>query len=111
MNISISSHVLNLEQGKPAAGLEISLSRKVENDYVLLERATTDTDGRVGKWRLECEAGAPLRMSFATASWFEERGQTVFYPEVHVDFSPNEAGHYHIPLLLNQHGYSTYRGS
>ncbi|MEM7098040.1 MAG: hydroxyisourate hydrolase [Pseudomonadota bacterium] len=111
MNVSISSHVLNLELGKPAAGLEITLSQGEADDFVLLERAVTDGDGRVGRWELVCKAGVTLRMSFATAAWFEANGQSVFYPQVHVDFCPNETGHYHIPLLLNRHGYSTYRGS
>ncbi|AXC11774.1 hypothetical protein ACPOL_2452 [Acidisarcina polymorpha] len=35
-----------------------------------------------------------------------------FYPEVIVSFSvvPGST-HYHLPLLLSQHGYTTYRGS
>ncbi|MFP3681725.1 hydroxyisourate hydrolase [Pseudomonas sp. SIMBA_041] len=28
-----------------------------------------------------------------------------------MDFVVNDASHYHVPLLLSAHGYSTYRGS
>jgi 5-hydroxyisourate hydrolase len=37
-----------------------------------------------------------------------------FYPEAAVDFTitPDMAAqHFHIPLLLNPYGFSTYRGS
>ena len=36
---------------------------------------------------------------------------TAFYPEVVVTFTVGDDGHYHVPLLLNPFGYSTYRGS
>ena len=36
---------------------------------------------------------------------------TGFYPEVVVTFTVAADEHYHVPLLLTPHGYSTYRGS
>ena len=36
---------------------------------------------------------------------------TGFYPEVVVAFTVAADEHYHVPLLLTPHGYSTYRGS
>ncbi|HBK4773558.1 TPA: hydroxyisourate hydrolase, partial [Providencia rettgeri] len=35
-----------------------------------------------------------------------------FFPEIPVEFQiDNLDEHYHIPLLLSQYGYSTYRGN
>ncbi|WP_171550522.1 hydroxyisourate hydrolase, partial [Shigella dysenteriae] len=35
-----------------------------------------------------------------------------FFPEIPVGFHINKVNeHYHVPLLLSQYGYSTYRGS
>ena len=38
-------------------------------------------------------------------------GTTGFYPEVVVTFTVEGDEHFHVPLLLNPYGYSTYRGS
>jgi 5-hydroxyisourate hydrolase len=52
------------------------------------------------------------RLTFDTAGYFTAAGEEAFYPEVSVTFLV-DAGedHYHVPLLLNRFGYSTYRGS
>jgi 5-hydroxyisourate hydrolase len=50
-----------------------------------------------------------FRLRFDTAGYL---GQDAFFPEVLVQFAVNEVEqHLHIPLLLNQFGYSTYRGT
>jgi 5-hydroxyisourate hydrolase-like protein (transthyretin family) len=38
--------------------------------------------------------------------------EKTFYPYIEVVFDiENPAEHYHVPILLNAFGYSTYRGS
>jgi 5-hydroxyisourate hydrolase len=52
------------------------------------------------------------RLVFAIAKYFESLNQQSFYPEVTVTFLIDAAAeHYHVPLLINPFGYSTYRGS
>jgi 5-hydroxyisourate hydrolase len=52
------------------------------------------------------------RLTFETGAWFQARGLDTFFPEVNLDFRVSDPkAHYHVPLLLNQWGYSTYRGS
>ena len=46
-----------------------------------------------------------------TAAHFAATGQAGFYPEVVVAFTIGDDAHYHVPLLLNPFGYTTYRGS
>ena len=52
------------------------------------------------------------RITFDTAGYYQRLGQRTFYPEVRIAFEVHDADqHYHVPLLLNPFGYSTYRGS
>ena len=46
------------------------------------------------------------------SQYFASHGVDAFYPRVIIEFetAPGEA-HYHVPLLLNAFGYTTYRGT
>ncbi len=73
----------------------------------------TPTDGcarsspRTRRWSV-----GSYRITFDTGGYFERIGVASFYPEVSVTFTVRDAGqHYHVPLLLNPFGFSTYRGS
>jgi 5-hydroxyisourate hydrolase len=112
----ITTHVLDLETGRPAAGVAVRLEVYVPDRalWVELSKRVTDADGRV---RDLLEAGAPLdagrhRITFGTGDYFRARGATTFYPSVTVEFEITEpAQHHHVPLLVSPFGYSTYRGS
>ncbi|HEV7903148.1 MAG TPA: hydroxyisourate hydrolase [Pyrinomonadaceae bacterium] len=57
-------------------------------------------------------AAGVYRLTFRTADYFAAQGVESFYPEVMISFIVGEeAGHYHVPLLVSPFGYSTYRGS
>ena len=46
------------------------------------------------------------------AEYFRALKVESFYPSVSIDFTVRSvAEHYHVPLLLNPFGFSTYRGS
>ena len=52
------------------------------------------------------------RLTFDTGSYFRALVIDGFYPEVTITFEITDAAqHYHVPLLINPFGYSTYRGS
>jgi 5-hydroxyisourate hydrolase len=110
----ITTHVLDLARGRPAAGMRIVLGRTnpEENGSPVLAEAYTDEDGRVRQelpWPVE---RGVYRITFDTAAYFRAQGVEAFYPEVTVVFEVRDAGqHYHVPLLLSPFGYSTYRGS
>jgi 5-hydroxyisourate hydrolase len=113
---SITTHVLDLELGRPASGVPVRLEVFVPDRgvWVELSKRATDSDGRVKDL---LEAGAPLdtgrhRITFDTGEYFAARGAKTFYPSVTVEFEISEpAQHHHVPLLLSPFGYSTYRGS
>lgn len=111
---TLSTHVLDTSLGKPAAGITVVLetvdsaggSREVIGDGI------TDGDGRVGSIGPERLEAGDYRLRFASGGYFAARGVEGFYPEVVVVFTIADADqHYHVPVLLNPFGYSTYRGS
>ncbi|MEM7016383.1 MAG: hydroxyisourate hydrolase [Pseudomonadota bacterium] len=109
MPITLSTHVLNLASGMPASGLDISL---LAEDGSQLATGTTNDDGRITEWNgLVSLVPGNYIIKFDVASWYEARGERCFYSQVQVDFIIDEERHYHVPLLLNSYGYSTYRGS
>lgn len=110
----ISTHVLDLARGRPAAGIVVRLERRVGEEWQPVAAGTTNADGRVpdllaagpgllpGAWRLQ----------FALAPYFAVHGVEGFFPEAQLTFEVRDAGqHHHVPLLLSPFGYSTYRGS
>jgi len=106
---TLSSHVLDLGRGRPAAGLAVALFDSAGDT---LARGVTDDDGRVTGWTPAVSLTAGIyRLVFATGDWFAARAESTLYPEVTVAFRIDSAEHYHVPLLLSAYGYSTYRGS
>lgn len=110
--MGISTHVLDVSLGKPAAGVAVTLEQLHDGQPTVLARAETDADGRVKALWAEVKSGAHYRLRFATGPWLARASRPSFFPEVCVDFMPEDAAaHYHVPLLLSPYGYSTYRGS
>jgi 5-hydroxyisourate hydrolase len=94
--MTISTHVLDTERGRPAAGVRVELYRGNE----LVGSGETDDDGRIRELA-DAEAGT-YRIVFHPPSPFFKR------IELEIDL---EAGHYHVPLLISSYGCASYRGS
>lgn len=110
----ITTHVLDTAQGKPAEGIRISLQRPTGSEkWETITSGITNDDGRIPDFLPSGQTIEPgiYRMLFETGVYFEKNGVQGFYPEVPVIFEIRDTEHYHIPLLLNPFGYSTYRGS
>ncbi|MBW8189795.1 hydroxyisourate hydrolase [Neiella marina] len=108
---AITTHVLDTEQGCPASGIAVSLYRSHES--VPIAEGMTDQDGRIIVWpqSFALQQGE-YRLCFELSAWFEQQQRSGFYPRATIDFIVTDtASHYHVPLLLSGHGYSTYRGS
>ncbi len=110
----ITTHILDTSIGRPAGGVAVVLEAQGGEAWRVVGRGTTDADGRL---RTLVPAGEALvagryRITFATGEYFERSRVEGFYPEVSITFEMRDAGqHYHVPLLLNPFGFSTYRGS
>ncbi|MES2772542.1 MAG: hydroxyisourate hydrolase [Bacteroidota bacterium] len=109
----ITTHVLDTSLGKPAAGIDISLHRHQSKGWEIIAKGTTNADGRIADL-LANDIVLPIgmyKLKFETAAYFTAAGIKAFYPVVEIIFELTTSDHYHVPLLLNPFGYSTYRGS
>lgn len=111
----LSSHILDIDSGRPAAGVRIALWRMDgAGQWERLEEHTTDSQGRVREM-LPAAEGDDLRgiykLTYYVGPYFEARKQDTFYPFVEVVFEIRDSSHYHVPITLSPYGYSTYRGS
>jgi 5-hydroxyisourate hydrolase len=108
----ITTHVLDLGTGTPAAGIAVRLERYTGGVWQAVAEATTDADGRVKDAFAAVRDAGRYRLTFASGAYFAARGVMSFHPEIAVVFEIREAGrHHHVPLLLSAFGYTTYRGS
>jgi len=115
--MSLSTHALDAERGRPIALLEVNLLRHIPHEE---DRATWPVHALRGRWQLEAGGRTDERGRLDFLYDLEQPGlyrlifdtSREFYPEVVITFrvaDPTE--HYHIPLLLSSYSYTTYRGS
>jgi 5-hydroxyisourate hydrolase len=114
----LTTHVLNIASGIPAAGMRIELYRREASSSMLLGTSQTNTDGRCPAPLLD---GASLKtgryaLTFYVADYFRSLGMALgdppFLDQVVVDFGiADPAQNHHVPLLVSPWSYSTYRGS
>jgi 5-hydroxyisourate hydrolase len=106
---TISTHVLDSAQGRPASGVGVRLESA---DGAEIASGRTDADGRIADLGPSDLVAGAYRLVFNTGGYFAVTGQSVFYPEVIIVFAITDPfEHYHVPLLLAPFAYSTYRGS
>jgi 5-hydroxyisourate hydrolase len=110
---SISTHVLDLVRGRPAAGVRVTLEQLRSGAWEQVAHGQTDADGRIKDLVPRgSDISGVFRITFETKSYFETIGSPCFYPHVPIVFEvPSPGEHYHVPLLVGPYGYSTYRGS
>src|SRR5207253_10915164 len=104
----ITTHVLDLAAGRPAARLAVRLERLAGTGWDKLAERDTDDDGRVKDLHAGPQVPSGVyRITFGTRHYFHGQGVPTFYPEVHVTFEVTDPSqHYHVPLLLSPFGYS-----
>ncbi|MEX0644370.1 MAG: hydroxyisourate hydrolase [Parvularculaceae bacterium] len=115
----LTTHVLDLAHGRPAAGVAITLYAR-DRDGVLspIAKARTNDDGRCPNPLLDQEGMKPGRyqLDFHVGDYYRALGVKLNEPAF-LDIVPivfgiaDAASHYHVPLLISPYGYSTYRGS
>merc|ERR1711951_20990 len=110
----VSSHILDTSRGLPARGVMATMYRMGgEQVWTKLQSRATNDDGRASNF-LSWDDFKPgtYKMHFATGEYFKQQKVETFYPYAEVVFEIKDSdAHYHVALLLNPFGYSTYRGS
>ena len=124
----LTTHVLDTAAGRPGAGIRLVVERLgADGERTRVAEAVTNADGRCDAPLLEGDAlvAAEHEIRFAVGDYFRGReggaapdaagpdaADLRFLDTVVVRFGvahPDE--HYHVPLLVSPHAYSTYRGS
>lgn len=107
----ISTHILDTSKGMPAKDVGISLEKKDNAKWVHIGLGVTNADGRLS---FDCPKEEGIyRLNFEIEAYFKASGNTdFFFLDTPVVFQiTNTDRKYHVPLLLNPYGYTTYRGS
>ena len=109
----ITTHILDTSRGKPAAGILVKLYAANGPGWQEIGSGETNKDGRITDLlQKETVVSTGIyKLRFETASYFKQLSLTSFYPFIEIVFDIQSKEHYHVPLLLNPFGYSTYRGS
>ncbi|MCP4911718.1 MAG: hydroxyisourate hydrolase [Oligoflexia bacterium] len=106
----ISTHILDTHVGMPAPGVEVNLDRKEGDSWKRVDTGITNDDGRIA-YNCPSEEGV-YRLNFEIADYFQKKNQDFFFIEVPIIFQVKDTNRkYHVPLLLNPFGISSYRGS
>ena len=114
----LTTHVLDLVSGKPAAGIRVGVARYIDGVAHPLGDAVTNADGRVDRPLVDAADLTPgvYELTFHVGDYFagtvSDPSEVHFLDVVPLRFGVADASlHYHVPLLLTPWGYSTYRGS
>ena len=110
----ISTHILDLARGEPAAGVAVRLEFEVTSGHWrTLNSMHTDEDGRCAHLVRNSELSPGVyRLRFEIAAYFAKQNLESLYPFVEVTFRVRGGeSNFHIPLLLSPAGYTTYRGT
>jgi 5-hydroxyisourate hydrolase len=111
----ITTHVLDAVMGKPASSVAVRLERhaidrRKAGAWVHVADSQTDADGRCRDLTENALPGT-YRLTFETGSYLARHGRKSIYPEIQITFTCSGDEHYHLPLLLSDNSYTTYRGS
>ncbi|MBV7536430.1 hydroxyisourate hydrolase [Duganella sp. sic0402] len=114
----LSTHVLDITQGKPGAGVKVALYAVQPQGRTLIKSDVTNADGRCSAPLLEGDAlkQGKYELVFSAGDYFAAQGVALpeprFIDEVTLAFGIAHADqNYHVPLVVSPWAYSTYRGS
>jgi 5-hydroxyisourate hydrolase/2-oxo-4-hydroxy-4-carboxy-5-ureidoimidazoline decarboxylase len=109
----ITTHVLDTSIGRPGQNISIRLMQQRGTQWQTIAQGITNEDGRIADLLPPHKKLLPgnYKMIFESGNYFFDLDIKSFYPEVEIQFTVFDDSHYHVPLLINPFGYSTYRGS
>jgi 5-hydroxyisourate hydrolase len=109
-NTHISTHILDTSLGSPAADVLVQLLKQEGSSWKELSSGITNSDGRA-VFQAEITPGI-YQIHFQIEDYFKRSHRECFFMNTPVIFKITDLQRkYHVPLLLNPFGYSTYRGS
>jgi 5-hydroxyisourate hydrolase len=104
----ISTHILDTTKGMPAAGVEVVLEKLDGSGWKKIGTDRTNADGRIV---YDCpKALGVYRLTFKVEDYYKDEEHFFMNTPIVFNIKSTERK-YHVPMLLNPYGYSTYRGS
>ena len=97
---TVSTHVLDVAAGQPAAGVRVTLGTRT---------MVTGDDGRIADLSGGGINPGSYRLLFEVGSYFG--GEPHLFETVTLELQLREGGHYHVPLLISPFSCSSYRGT
>lgn len=97
---TVSTHVLDVAAGKPAAGLRVRFGSRI---------LSTDDNGRIADLSGGNVAPGTHTLVFETGRYFGNAAH--LYESVTLEVRIDEPRHYHLPLLISPFSCSSYRGT
>lgn len=114
----LTTHVLDIMHGRPAADVRIDLGAHDGAAYRLVKTLRTNANGRTDQPFLDAAAlvSGQYELLFHIGDYFAALGVALpsprFFDVVPIRFGiAAPTSHYHVPLLVAPWGYQTYRGS
>ena len=97
---TVSTHVLDVASGKPAAGVRVTLGTRT---------LTTDAEGRIADLSGGGINPGLYRLLFEVGAYFASIPH--LFETVALEVQLTEGRHYHVPLLIAPFACSAYRGT
>ncbi|MCP3763610.1 hydroxyisourate hydrolase [Domibacillus sp. A3M-37] len=116
---ALTTHILDLTHGQPAAGVAVEVYFfENETEKKKIVQSVTNRDGRVDEPLVSADEfqEGEYELLYYIGDYFHQKETNIVDPpflnrvSVRVSLSAAEA-HYHIPLLISPWGYQVYRGS
>lgn len=112
----ITTHVLDTNRGKPAAGVRIDLSVREGDAWKFVRTITTNADGRTDGPVVKAEDArvGEYELVFYVDEYYQKQQPDAepFVDRAVVRFAIFDVKqHYHVPLLCTPGSCTTYRGS
>ena len=97
---TVSTHVLDVATGKPAAGVRVTLGTRT---------LATNAEGRIADLSGGGINPGTYRLLFEVGAYFGEAPH--LFETIALELQLVEGRHYHVPLLIAPYSCSTYRGT
>ena len=97
---TVSTHLLDVASGRPAAGVRVTLGTRT---------LTTDAQGRIADLSGGGINPGSYRMLVEVGAYFD--GAPHLFETITLELKLSEGRHYHVPLLIAPYSCTTYRGT
>lgn len=109
---TISTHILDISEGKPAEGVTIRLQRLVKGEVTLIASGITNANGRIDAFSPTELSEGHYQLIAETGAWLRQQRRSSVFCFAQIDIYVDEhSGHLHLPFLISPGGWSTYKGT